>query len=292
MTSSGANTWNVPLEINNLESQISSGGGSSGVQTISAGTNITITGTATNPIINSTATTTGVTSIIAGDGIAVNSATGNVTIKNTGVSSLTAGTNIVLTGSATDPIISSNSTGVQSITAGTNTTITGTATNPIINATATTSVANGKVSYLEFVFDAIGTPITIPANQIGNAFIYCNTPNAKAQTLNLPNITTLISQFGANAVVNFFIGQLNVTQFNPLYANTALACYITGLTGNEYWANNYTTQTPTSPLVVTTWSAFEAITPSVHYPALYKVQLTIQGGRAFYYFDYAGFSFP
>ena len=310
---SGANTWSVPLELNNLESQITSGG-STGVQTITAGTNITITGTATNPTINSTAGSSGVSSLSAGSGIsvsgstgaitvgntgvlslttngglAVTTTTGAITIKNTGVNSITAGTGIALTGSTTDPIVSAS--GVQTITAGTNVSITGTATNPTINATATSSVSNGSVSYQNFVFDAIGTPLTITASQIGNAFCYCNTPHSNAQTLYLPNITALTAQFGANAVVNFFIGQLNVSVFNPLYPNSALATFVISPTGNEYWLNNYTTQAPNSPLVANTWTDYTTST-SLHFPALYKVQITIQGGKAFYYFDYAGFNFP
>jgi hypothetical protein len=287
-TWNGANTWSIAL---NENSQLGGGGGSSGVQTITAGTNITLTGTATNPTINSTAGSSGVSSITADSGIAVNQSTGAVVIKNTGVNTITAGTNITLTGSATDRIISASFSGVQSVSAGTNTTITGTATNPIINATAQTSVGNGKVSYTNFAFDGAGDIITIPANQLGNAFIYCNIPNSVAQTLYLPNVNDLTAFFGANAVVNFFIGQLNVSTFNPIYPNSALGVFIVNPTGNEYWANNYINQAPDSPLLVKTWTNYNA-SISVHFPALYKVQLTIQGGRAFYYYDYAGFSFP
>jgi hypothetical protein len=104
-------------------------------------------------------------------------------------------------------------------------------------------------------------------------------------------VTALTSQFGANAVVNFFIGQLNVTIFNPLAPDSALATFVISPTGNEYWANNYTTQAPNSPLVVNTWTDYN-VSNSLHFPAIYKVQITIQGGKAFYYFDYAGFSFP
>ena len=313
MTSSGANTWSIPLELNNLESQIASGD-TTGVQTVTAGANITITGTAQNPVINSSAGSSGVTSIASGSGISVNQSTGAVTvsnvgvtslsssggiavntstgavsIKNTGVLSITSGTGINLTGSASDPVI--NSYAVQSVIAGANVTVTGTSANPIINATAQTSVANGKVSYTNFVFDGTGNIITIPANQLGNAFVYCNTPNSVAQTLYLPNVNELTAFFGANAVVNFFIGQLNVSQFNPEYPNSALGVFIINPTGNEYWANNYVTQAPNSSLVVKTWTNYN-VSISVHFPALYKVQLTIQGGKAFYYYDYAGFSFP
>jgi hypothetical protein len=56
MTSAGANTWSVPLELNNLESQIGGAGGS-GVQSVSVGNaNLTLSGTAQNPIISGTLT--------------------------------------------------------------------------------------------------------------------------------------------------------------------------------------------------------------------------------------------
>jgi hypothetical protein len=104
-----------------------SGGGT--VTAVDAGTAITVTGTASVPIVNNA----GVTSNIAGTGIGVSSATGPVTITNEGVTSLVAGTGISVSG-ATGAVTVSN-TGVESVTAGTNVTVTGTATNPIINAT-------------------------------------------------------------------------------------------------------------------------------------------------------------
>jgi hypothetical protein len=55
------------------------GGGSGGVQTVSAGTNITVTGTSTDPVIN-----------------------------NNGVLTVTGGTNITVTGTANNPIINSS----------------------------------------------------------------------------------------------------------------------------------------------------------------------------------------
>lgn len=55
MTSAGANTWSVPLEINNLEARIGGGGGGGGVSSVTAGnSNITITGSSANPVINGT----------------------------------------------------------------------------------------------------------------------------------------------------------------------------------------------------------------------------------------------
>jgi hypothetical protein len=79
-----------------------------GVQTITAGTNISITGTAQNPTINA---------------------------ASTGVQTITAGTNISITGTAQNPTINATSvaTGVQSLTAGSGIALTGTAQNPIVS---------------------------------------------------------------------------------------------------------------------------------------------------------------
>ena len=134
------------------------GGGGGGVDSVIAGTAISITGSSTNPVVNNI----GVTAAVAGTGIGVSGATGNVTISNTGVLALTAGTNVTITGTASNPIINSSNpggtltgitagtgiavsgsapsptvsnTGVLSVAAGTNVTITGSASNPTINAT-------------------------------------------------------------------------------------------------------------------------------------------------------------
>jgi hypothetical protein len=296
MTSSGSNTWSVPLEINNLESQVA-GNIVNGVSSITAGGGISVNASTGAVTVNNT----GVISLTQVGGLAI-TGSNNLSIKNTGVLSATAGSNISITGGTGgtgDIVISATPvlTGVTSIVAGSNITIspvggTGAVT---INSTPTSVVSNGKVSASNFEYDGTGSAITLTASQIGNAFIFCNTVGSQAQTLYLPNVTALTAQFGSNAVVNFFIGELNVTIFNPLFPNIALSTLIVSPTGNEYWANNYTTQAPTSPLTVSGWTSYSgspSSSASVHFPALYKVQVTIQGGKAFYYFDYAGFNFP
>jgi hypothetical protein len=104
-----------------------------GVQTVTAGSNITNTGTATNPILN--ATGLGVQTVTSGIGISLGGTITNPIVNNAGVIALTAGTGIVLTGTATNPIVSSTVDGVQTITAGTGIVLTGTAVNPIISST-------------------------------------------------------------------------------------------------------------------------------------------------------------
>ena len=203
----GANTWSVALNENAQGS-----GGSSGVQSITAGTNITLGGTSADPIINSTATT-GVTSLTAGSGISVSSATGAITVGNTGVLSLTAGTNVSLTGTATAPII--NATGVQSVSAGTNTTITGTATNPIINLVPSQLPAGVAINVNGGNYDF--TNISLLANCI----LYSSVPIFNSGiTLNFPTYAQLLATYGADAVIPFTIGDLfqnTVSPNQPIY---------------------------------------------------------------------------
>jgi hypothetical protein len=206
----GANTWSVALN----ENSQSGGGGSSGVQSITAGTNITLGGTATDPIINSTATT-GVSSLTAGTGISVSSATGAITVGNTGVLSLTAGTNVSLTGTAQNPIINSTSTGVQSVSAGTNTTITGTATNPIINLSPSPLPAGVSINVNGGNYDFTNVSL------LANCILYSSVPIFNSGiTLNFPTYAQLVATYGANAVIPFTIGDLfqnTVSPNQPIY---------------------------------------------------------------------------
>jgi len=222
MTSSGANTWSVPLEINNLESQITSA--TSGVQSITAGTNISLTGTAQNPTINSAG---GVSSVTAGTNITIGGTPTVPIINATGVQSVSAGTNITIGGTPTVPII--NATGVQSVSAGTGISVsgttaitvgntgvlsltagsgvvlTGTAQNPIVSASYSPPTSGT-------VFDFAGGPVVvIPVNQINECIIINSLPTAPPTiqiVMNVPNYTALVAQFGANAVVHFTIGNL------------------------------------------------------------------------------------
>ena len=97
------------------------GGASGGVQSVTGGTNITITGTATNPIIN--ATGVGVNSILGGPGISVSGTATQPIITNQnpnkGVMTITAGTNITVNNADPfNPIINSTSVFVPTATTG------------------------------------------------------------------------------------------------------------------------------------------------------------------------------
>ena len=197
MTSSGANTWSVPLEINNLESQITSA--TSGVQSITAGTNISLTGTAQNPTINSAG---GVSSVTAGTNITIGGTPTVPIINATGVQSVSAGTGISVSGTTA---ITVGNTGVLSLTAGSGVVLTGTAQNPIVSASYSPPTSGT-------VFDFAGGPVVvIPVNQINECIIINSLPTAPPTiqiVMNVPNYTALVAQFGANAVVHFTIGNL------------------------------------------------------------------------------------
>jgi hypothetical protein len=98
-----------------------------GVQTITAGTGVSLTGTIVDPIINNT----GVLSVSAGTGISTSGTPSAPVINNAGVLSVSAGTGISTSGTPSAPVI--NNAGVLSVSAGTNISITGTATAPIVN---------------------------------------------------------------------------------------------------------------------------------------------------------------
>lgn len=125
-------------------SMLESGGVAAGVATLTAGTNIMLGGTPTNPIINSTSSGGVVTSITAGTGVSVTGTAAVPIVTNTGVVSVTAGTGVSVGGSAGAPVITNS--GVLSVTAGSNVSITGTASNPIVNAVSGGVVVQRKYS--------------------------------------------------------------------------------------------------------------------------------------------------
>lgn len=131
------------------------GGGGGTVTSVTAGTGITMTGTATDPIVN-----------------------------NAGVLSVTAGTNVTLGGTAANPIINATGGGggsVNSVTAGTGLTDTGTATDPVLNIADTGSGA-GSTTLSSLTRNAQGQ-ITSAANGTGaqiNAALGYTAANAAA----------------------------------------------------------------------------------------------------------------
>jgi len=114
--------------------------GANGITTSGATSVVTITAGGalaqsfvTNPVTATATPAVGVLTFAGAGGTVVSAAGSTVTITGSGgtVQSVTAGTGISVTGTATNPII--NNTGVLSVTGGSGVTITGTASAPIVN---------------------------------------------------------------------------------------------------------------------------------------------------------------
>ena len=142
-----------------------------------------------------TGASSAITSIVAGSGISVAGTTA-ITVTNAGVRTLTAGTNMLLGGTATDPTVINN--GVRSITAGTNITLGGTANIPVINATNNTvrnttmitSVFNSSGSPIVLNNDPTTFPKTVISITLPSAFTGCNTFTFYIRTLSIQTTTT------------------------------------------------------------------------------------------------------
>ena len=113
-----------------------------------------------------------ITSISGGAGIGVSGSTA-VLITNTGVRTLTAGSNMLVSGTSTDPVITNN--GVRSLTAGTNCSIGGTVNNPIVNAISTSTNPVRNTTRQQLIY-------TIPDPPSGG-YVLNNTFPANPQTM-------------------------------------------------------------------------------------------------------------
>ena len=113
-----------------------------GIQTVTAGTNITLGGTSANPIINASGTL-GIASLTAGSNITLNTTTpynaANPQINaSVGVTGINAGTAITVTGSSTAPTINNN--GVTGLYAGSGLGVSGNTGNVTMSNTGVLSV--------------------------------------------------------------------------------------------------------------------------------------------------------
>lgn len=177
MTSAGANTWSVPLEINNLESQISSGG--SGVQSISVGnTNLTLGGTAQNPILSGTLTN--LTSSVAGN----NNFIAGMSAPPFGTSAIVcAGTDtFLIEDTANVPLLAVANTGLVLGGGGTLTTV------PVQAPTVAVSTTNDtQVATTAFVQSVIGSTANVASITAGTNISIDNTnPNIPIVSLATP----------------------------------------------------------------------------------------------------------
>jgi len=199
-----------------FSSETGGGGGGSGVQTITAGTNVSITGSSTNPIINALSGASIVSSIEGISG-AVNLIGTNITITTSGqdinlsasgtLPTITGGAGIVVSGTQAAPVITnSNPTPVYpAITAGVGITVGGTAAAPTITNT---------------------NPTLITLNS--GAGISIDNTNPLSPTINNTNPTIVYPALSAGAGIS-----ITGTPAAPIITNTASSGYpaITGGAG-------------------------------------------------------------
>jgi hypothetical protein len=124
---------------------INSSGGAGGiVDSVTAGTgSITVTGSAANPLVNNTATTQ---TVAAGTGISVATVGTTTTVTNTGVLTVAAGTgSITVTGTAANPVINNTAT-TQTVAAGTGISVATVGTTTTVTNTGVLTVAAGTGS--------------------------------------------------------------------------------------------------------------------------------------------------
>ena len=240
----------------------------------------------TNPLWWGVSGGGGVTSIIAGAGISV-SGSSAITVTNAGVRSLTAGTGMSLTGTANNPTVVNN--GVVSLTAGTNITLSGSANAPIVNA-----VTNGPLQSSVIVIpptSSIASFTTLTTSTISNVFICSNTAGQRVANIYVPTAAQMAAQFGTNAVIEWYIGNLNITLNDPLYPSIAINVNTSTPDSNSAWCTNYTTVGATQNLQTKQYALLGNTFPTdsaTLFLGLYKVLVTIQSGNAYYFFDYKG----
>ena len=273
MTSAGANTWSVPLEINNLESQVSSNSGSGVTSIATSGAGLSTSGGTGNV----TLTNTGVTSLVAGSNITLSGATGAVTITSTGsggISAVSGGT--AISTSTASGVVTVNNTGVTSLVAGSNITLSG-------GTGAVTINANTQI-VTSTVIDTLGSyNITLTPAQLNNSLITSSVANAN------PSL-----------VVNFLLP--TYAQLSAVYSTTTylqsrfvnvgrpygLSFTASGGSGVVYYGSNVSGGTAGSPLVLPTLTLTEPFTlGGTAYWTLNTVVDKLQG-QVQYYFEYAG----
>jgi hypothetical protein len=217
-----------------------------GINSITAGTGITITGTASDPIINSTGTGGGVVQSVSGSSfIGVSGTTTNPIITNQGVVGVIGalGGYISVSGTVQNPVLTN--IGVQTLTTPINSGISigGTAQQPTIKNTGviTSSVVGSGLNIdntdpQNLKFSNTGVIKVIPTTNNGSGIAITNTAGTvslNAQIINGNNITITPSTTSASIQVN------NIAPVQNITAGAGISSSIT---------NNNATLTNTAPV--------------------------------------------
>lgn len=276
MTSSGSNTWSLPLELNNLESQVA-GNIVNGVSSITAGGGISVNASTGAVTVNNT----GVISLTPIGGLAISGST-NLSIKNTGVLSATAGSNISITGGTGgtgDITISATPvlTGVTSIIAGSNVTISPSGGTGAVTINATPS------SVPSAVIDLAGNPLSynVTPAQLNNSLFTSSVlyPALHIQTFVLPDYATLSAVYS------------NTTYLSCKFVNVgkpyAIQFTATGLSTTSYFSSNVSGGAGSSLVVPSPTLTVPFVLAGGFYWTL-NTTIDKTAGQVQYYFEYAG----
>ena len=178
-----------------------------GVTGLVAGTGVSVSGATGNV----TVANTGVTGLVAGSGIGVSGGTGSVTVSNTGVNSVTAGSGITISGTSTAPVIansiSANVNVVQDQFGSNPITATTPAGGSITNITTYTGLIPGK-TYL-FCLNLALSSSTTDDSKTCNIGLRFGSPPELYQCMTIPNNTSGLLQ-NATCAVTIPAGQTSV----------------------------------------------------------------------------------
>jgi hypothetical protein len=199
-----------------------------GVTSVTAGNSISVTGTATDPVVNVSGTTNH--SVLLGNALGAvtslaNGSTGQILTAQTGA----------------DPIWAAAAGGVASVTGGNNITITGTATNPIVNVSGTTlravqvGNASGSLSSLP-----LGTTGQVLTGVTGNAPTWGAAPVASVTGGNNITITGTATApvVNVSGTTNNSVLLGNATNSITSLANGSVGQVLTATAGTPAWTAN------------------------------------------------------
>jgi len=232
----GDNTWSPATSTGSPNIAVLEEGSSitTAVESLNfTGGGVTASASGNDVTVNIPAPTSAVSSLIAGTGISVDQATGDVTVTNTGVTSLVAGTNITLSptsGVGNVTINATNNPGtVQSVIPGSGLQLD---SGTLISNPSIGMEYDGSNNYILVGKTSGATPATVPTSDDFIAFNQLSSSDIKSTTLaTVPaSALTLVEQYIDDGDAN------SIKNTDDSYTTTPKVTKIVTLTDTEYAA--------------------------------------------------------